>query len=487
MDGVSATASVGAILGITAKLIRISSDYIRSVKGATKSAEILRKELRDFRAILEEVEDHANNEWANGSPGAETKFLKVIEESLAECKLLLAQTEKKLGESCNARNIGKALVWPFKEKEFEKTITSLRSFKETFHLAVSLDQTVVLANISEGVKNISTTQDIDYRIKVLAWLDIVDVGLNHSRARKQHYGNTGAWFLDGEEYNVWRTSPRSFAWLYGIPGCGKSILSSSVVENLQKQVSESGDHAYAVAYFYFDFNDTENRTVPNFLSSILAQLCRQCKDSPDVVRSLYDSHIREGHHSCPSTSQLVQTLLEVSRRWQNVYLVVDALDECEIGKREELLEVLQGFCAMDAVMGADLRVLVTSRPEHDIKQSLDQCVDVSVCLQSDRVDVDIGCYVRSVMHDDKKMRQWPAADKQMVEHTLTRKAQGMYVYSRFLCLHYCIFNKSAKSETCRFSLHCQAFLRCERFVFDNPTAAWSSISSHRGFRSTAHG
>ena len=422
-------ASIGAILDIIAKLIRISSEYMKSVNGATKSAEVLRRELRDFRAILEEVEDHADAQRANGGPGAETKFLKAIEESLAECRLLLAQTEKKLGESCSAKKIGKALVWPFREKEFEKTITSLRSFKETFHLSISLDQTAVLANISQGVKDISTTHDDSHRPKILKWLDVVDVGQNHSLARKKHYGNTGAWFLDGEEYNVWRASPRGFAWLYGIPGCGKSILSSSVVENLQKQVSENVNHTYAVAYFYFDFNDTEKRTVPNFLSSILAQLCRQCKGLPDAVRSLYDSHTRKGHHSRPSTSEFVQTLLEVSRRWRNVYLVVDALDECEIGKREELLEVLKDFCAMDAVMCTDLRVLVTSRPEHDIKQILDHCADVRVYLQSDRVDADIGCYVQSVMRDDRNMRQWPAADKQMVERTLMQKAQGMYVFS----------------------------------------------------------
>jgi hypothetical protein len=46
---------------------------------------------------------------------------------------------------------------------------------------------------------------------------------------------------------------KSFLWLYGIAGCGKTILTSTAIEDaIGYCQSNTGS---AIAYFYFDFND----------------------------------------------------------------------------------------------------------------------------------------------------------------------------------------------------------------------------------------
>jgi hypothetical protein len=47
---------------------------------------------------------------------------------------------------------------------------------------------------------------------------------SHSAARKQHEVGTGKWFIESEEYSRWKDEQNSFLWLYGIPGCGKTVL-----------------------------------------------------------------------------------------------------------------------------------------------------------------------------------------------------------------------------------------------------------------------
>ena len=424
MEGAGAAASVIAVLQITASVIHIISKYIRGVKGATKSAERLRKELRGFRGILEEVEEHGDVQRADGGAGAEMKFWKSIEEPLKDCKLMLTCLMNKLSTSGGKKTLGKALAWPFREKEFQEMVTSIGSFKQTFLLALSLDSTALVKDTWQDVKRMTSVEDRKYRTNVLKWLDTINVQLNHSSAREKHLEDTGMWFLNGADFAHWQASPRGLLWLFGIPGCGKSVLSSSVIESLQARTTEDNQSPTAVAYFYFDFADEENRTVPNLLSTLLAQLCKQIEEIPSSVRTLYDSYSHQAQCSLPPSGELLDTLMAVARRWPYIYIMVDALDECKVERREKLLSVLSDLCSTDV----DVRLAVTSRPEHDIKQFLDERADTSVCLQSDKVDQDIILYVQSILQKDVKMRQWPSADRQTVEQTLIHKAQGMYAF-----------------------------------------------------------
>ena len=141
MEVVAASASLIAVIQVTASVIRVSSEYIRGVKGSTKAAERLRNELKDFRSILEKVEEQAETERANGGEIAEMKFLSSIHTSFVDCNQLLVNVEKRLDTSSAVVKYRKALTWPFREKEIEKCISSLHNFKGTFQLALSLDST----------------------------------------------------------------------------------------------------------------------------------------------------------------------------------------------------------------------------------------------------------------------------------------------------------------------------------------------------------
>jgi hypothetical protein len=70
-----------------------------------------------------------------------------------------------------------------------------------------------------------------------------------------------------------------FLWLYGIPGCGKTILSSTIIEDV---LYHYHDPTMAVIYFYFDFNDVEKQQYEKMLRSLITQLSLQCTSTPTV-------------------------------------------------------------------------------------------------------------------------------------------------------------------------------------------------------------
>jgi hypothetical protein len=73
-----------------------------------------------------------------------------------------------------------------------------------------------------------------------------------------------------------------------------------------------------------------------------------------------------------------------------------------------------------------LRICVTSRPETDIKAVFYPLTFHSISLHDAIGQMeDIEKYIKSVVHTDRMMRRWNAADKQLVIETLTSKADGM--------------------------------------------------------------
>jgi predicted AAA+ superfamily ATPase len=107
-------------------------------------------------------------------------------------------------------------------------------------------------------------------VKIRTWLSAPDSSTNYHKAIKLHQPGTGQWFLDSEEFKKWKKDNASFIWLYGIPGCGKTILSSTVLQNVLESSEE--DIGQAVVYFYFDFTDPQKQDPELMIRSLISQL-----------------------------------------------------------------------------------------------------------------------------------------------------------------------------------------------------------------------
>ena len=111
-----------------------------------------------------------------------------------------------------------------------------------------------------------------------------------------------------------------------------------------------------------------------------------------------------------------------------IYLIIDALDECPNttgmpSPRDQVLARVEGLVKLNL---PNLRLCVTSRPETDIRTSLETLTSASISLHDESGQrKDIVDFVGAAVYSDKNMRRWREEDKQLVIKTLSDKADGM--------------------------------------------------------------
>lgn len=221
--------------------------------------------------------------------------------------------------------------------------------------------------------------------------------MNYNKALKERLPESGAWFTESVKAVDWRTGPRSYLWLYGIPGCGKTILSSTIIEVIFNHCANKS--SFTVLYSYFDFNDATKQRPESILGSLIIQLSLQCTNIPQVLESLYTT-CTDGLRQ-PIYDSLLATLHQMIGIFQETYLIIDALDEAS-----DRYMLLANIKEITGWKDLNLHNLVTSRREKDIIDSMEQLADhEKVCIESKLISDDIRAYVRDRLQIDPRLKR----------------------------------------------------------------------------------
>ncbi|KIJ07095.1 hypothetical protein PAXINDRAFT_103100 [Paxillus involutus ATCC 200175] len=234
--------------------------------------------------------------------------------------------------------------------------------------------------------------------KMRKWLKAHDPSINHKLARDICVEGTGSWFSKDERFRKWLDEPGTKLWIVGAPGFGKTVLFSTSVEVVRTRASARGARC-CCAYSYFDARESggASQKFETFLRSILGQLCFNRADVPDAMKRLYG--VDSDEHPEPTLAQLRTTLGEVVKGFDDVYILIDALDECD--SQAELLDWVKSLQSTTP----GLHLLATSRPERIIEERMSKSSHVRISLNSELLDDDIKAYVdeRVEASDDLKL------------------------------------------------------------------------------------
>jgi hypothetical protein len=150
----------------------------------------------------------------------------------------------------------------------------------------------------------------------------------------------------------------------------------------------------------------------------------------NVLHKFYSAH-RDGKQQ-PSIGALAQCLEDMLKVPEELptYLIIDAIDECPNtsgvpSSRDQVLALLERYVALKL---PNLRLCVTSRPEADIRASLEPLTSTSnkISLHDESGQKkDIVEFVTSVVRTDRNMRRWREEDRELVINTLSERADGM--------------------------------------------------------------
>ena len=166
------------------------------------------------------------------------------------------------------------------------------------------------------------------------------------------------------KYKDWQQSPLDdLLWISADPGCGKSVLSKSLVENELKNTD-----THSVCYFFFKDNEDQN-SIATALCALLHQLFTS---QPILIRHAMDSYKKNGDKLGREVDELwrILTAASTDNHAHAVTCVLDALDECRTEDRRKLIRLLTNFYtqrAKSSTTNSRLKFLVTSRPYQDIE------------------------------------------------------------------------------------------------------------------------
>ena len=157
------------------------------------------------------------------------------------------------------------------------------------------------------------------------------------------------------------------------------------------------------------------------LSSLIVQLCG-CR--PDSPQPLLDLAKYKDTETRPDLDTLENTLRATVADFENVYLIIDALDECpEVGDERQTL--LASLLRMYRWRETSLHLLLTSRKEKDIDDELREYVtEMDLEVHKDSVNRDIGIFIDKKLATSK-MKKWPKETRELVRSTLIAKADAM--------------------------------------------------------------
>jgi hypothetical protein len=143
MDGLSAAASVIAVVQISGKVFALCQTYYSEVKSAREDIRRLRDEVTSLQDVLTNVTDLAD---APGSAKLSVLDLLnqpdgIIQQCQTELKGLATKLDTGQGND-KMRKFGlRALEWPFSRKYVDTTLSIIRRQKEIFNLALTADMT----------------------------------------------------------------------------------------------------------------------------------------------------------------------------------------------------------------------------------------------------------------------------------------------------------------------------------------------------------
>ncbi|KAH9969645.1 hypothetical protein BC827DRAFT_20964 [Russula dissimulans] len=182
-----------------------------------------------------------------------------------------------------------------------------------------------LVDIQQVTSNMNKSRRDELQEKLRRWLSPPDPSINHNMARNARHKGTAEWFIHGSTFSQWKMGTGSLLLVHGKPGSGKTILSSSIIDDITKSYKAG---LTSIVFFYFDFKDEAKKNARGSLSSFLIQLAAQSDAYSEILSALYsENHAGSKQPTDDELRESLKNMLAVPDQ-PPIYIVIDALDEC---------------------------------------------------------------------------------------------------------------------------------------------------------------
>ncbi|KAG4436826.1 hypothetical protein IFR05_007675 [Cadophora sp. M221] len=269
---------------------------------------------------------------------------------------------------------------------------------------------------------------VERKRRLLSRLSTVGFEYKHQKLKSLRHVGTGVWLLENAQYNQWYTSGQSSVMCcYGIPGCGKSVLSSSIVDSLG-----STDN---VVYYYCDYSDKRTLDPANLFGTLARQVLMKIDTIPEPLAAVIEQAAHDGSRLTDHL-QALDILQEcISTCLKPMYMSIDGLDEMT---EESQKITCRGLSRLVNVDANPIKLFMTGREDLANLLLIKPTISYArVSITTSSITSDILLYVRASTQrritEGSLAIQDPRLENIIVDE-LVKGAHGMFLWVEFqLC------------------------------------------------------
>ncbi|KAN0072061.1 hypothetical protein V8E54_009790 [Elaphomyces granulatus] len=281
-----------------------------------------------------------------------------------------------------------------------------------------------IRRMADLVSNLSLYPDRQNWLASLQQSNPLD-GFSAIKRAKERTPDTCTWLLSQKEYETWFEGEASgLLRIEGGPGTGKTVLAAFLVDELESATRKTPDMAFA--YFFCDNKDENRKSAMSILRSFISQLLRQT----GLFQHVEDDFKQKNDFlaNFDALWRIITSILRDSRSGK-VFLLIDALDECDEGSRKGLLRALKTlFKSSDIAMKFKLKIVLTCRREDDIQAKLNQC-STFLAVDQGKANADLTRFISNKSKEISEEKSWPDNLQKYVQDVLVKKAGGTFLWA----------------------------------------------------------
>ncbi|OBT70089.1 hypothetical protein VE03_00429 [Pseudogymnoascus sp. 23342-1-I1] len=237
----------------------------------------------------------------------------------------------------------------------------------------------------------------------------------------------GLWLLENTKVKAWldpTDANANLLWLKGIPGAGKTILTSRLIAVMREM------DRHDVVFFYCKDEDKLRNSLAAILKGLISQLLTI---NPGVLSYLYDECAKSREVTIESLTALKLLITIAVDCGEPLWLIVDGLDECEQKETRKILTwMLPLLKSGDGP--SNLRLLIVSRDEGDIGARLSKAPGITL-HNLEAHSNEIRVYTsRKLMKIQKKFQLSKEEAKELGDR-INSGAKGMFLFARLMLKH----------------------------------------------------
>ncbi|KAF5340621.1 hypothetical protein D9611_007364 [Ephemerocybe angulata] len=249
--------------------------------------------------------------------------------------------------------------------------------------------------------------------KIAQWLNAPNFMDPYRKALAQRMPNTGLWFFELPQFRQLVSEKGVVIWATGMPGSGKTVLSSASAQRLQETFKDHQDVATVFTLIQYD-DRLETRDI---LASFLTQLLEE----RNLIQGLMEFEYNSSKAIPLNVQEMSGVLRRVMKPLSKLFVVIDGLDEAADDVKDELLDELGSLQA---------NILLTSRPMDLFSKShLPNALHVTIEAHSE----DIEAFVEGRIKKNSRLRSILGGKPELIQKLKSRikvTSWGMFLVAR---------------------------------------------------------